>query len=59
MKFDRANEFLETMNQDDAIVFINFLRSEITRHEIAIDNARKLMYDICITFKLGDMLDAS
>lgn len=58
MKFNETNKvIIETMNQSEAIAFVKFLKSEIARHEIDIDNARDLIYDVCLKFKLGDIFE--
>lgn len=57
MRFDETNMvIIDSMNTLEARVFIKFLLSEIARHQMDIDNARDLIYDICMKFKLGDLL---
>ena len=58
MKFDETNKvIIESMNHDEAIAFIKFLQSEIARHEMDIDNARELIYEVCSKFKIADLLE--
>ncbi len=58
MRFDETNKvIIDSMNQDEAKVFIKFLKSEIVRHELDIDNAKDLIHDVCFKFKLVDILE--
>jgi len=45
------------MNPDEATAFVKFLQSEIARHQMDIDNARDLIYDVCLKFKIADILE--
>ncbi len=54
MKFNEVNKvIIETMNPAEAQAFIKFLQSEIARHEMDIDNANILIYDVRERFELG------
>jgi len=44
-------------NQDQAKDFILFLKSEIARHKMDIDNAVDLIYTIVRKFKLDEILE--
>jgi hypothetical protein len=58
MKFDKVNkEIIETLNQDEARAFVKFLKSEIARHQMDIDNARDLIYEVCLKYKIADLLE--
>ncbi len=58
MKFDNENKVIvDSMNETEARAFVKFLTSEILRHKMDIDNARSLRYDVCMKFKLADVLD--
>ncbi len=58
MKFDETNKvIIETMNQTEAMAFIKFVGSEIARHQMDIDKARDLIYDVCLKFKLGGIFE--
>lgn len=52
MKFNEGNKVII-----ETIAFILFLRSEIARHHLDIDNARDLIYEVCLKFHLADMLE--
>ena len=53
MKFDETNKvMIETMNQTEAMAFIKFLRSEIARHKMDIDNARDLIKEVNQKFEI-------
>ena len=53
MKFNEENKvIIETMNAAEASAFVKFLRSEIARHEMDIDNAQVLIYDVTERFNL-------
>jgi len=58
MKFDETNKvIIDSMNQSEARAFVKFLMSEIARHQMDIDNARDLIYDVCLKFKIADILE--
>jgi len=58
MKFDEVNKvIIETMNIDEAKAFVKFLKSEILRHEMDINQARDLIYEVCLKFKIADLLE--
>jgi len=58
MKFDETNKvIIETMNHEEAKAFVKFLKSEISRHQMDIDNARDLIYEVCFKFKIADLLE--
>ena len=58
MKFDKTNKvIIETMNQEEAKAFVKFLKSEIARHQMDINNARDLIYEVCFRFKIADILE--
>ena len=47
MEFDETNKvIIETMNKEQAIVFVLFLRSEISRHYMDIENAEDLIQEV-------------
>ena len=53
VKFDEeCKVIIDTMDASEARAFVKFLKSEILRHKMDIDNAEKLMYDVCIRFKI-------
>lgn len=57
MKFDNeCKVIIDTMNLSEASAFIKFLKSEILRHEMDIKNAEKLIDEVYLKFKLGDMV---
>ena len=45
------------MNQEEAKAFVKFLKSEIARHEMDITQARELMYEVCLKFRIADLLE--
>ena len=56
MKFDEANKvIIETLSTTEARAFVLFLKSEIARHQLDIDNAYSLCYTVINKFKLDDM----
>uniref|UniRef100_A0A6M3LFQ7 Uncharacterized protein n=1 Tax=viral metagenome TaxID=1070528 RepID=A0A6M3LFQ7_9ZZZZ len=58
MNFNEVNKvIIGTMNQDEASAFVKFLKSEILRHQMDIDNARDLIYEVCFKFKIADLLE--
>lgn len=58
MNFNEENKVIvESMNQAEAIAFVKFLKSEMLRHQMDIENARDLMYDVCFRFKIADLLE--
>jgi len=58
MRFNEANKvIIDTMNQEEAKAFVKFLKSEMLRHELDITQARDLMYDVCLKFKIADILE--
>jgi len=58
MKFNEENKvIIESMNQEEARAFVKFLKSEIARHQMDIENARDLIYEVCLKFKIADMLE--
>ena len=58
MKFDETNKvIIETMDRGEALAFVKFLKSEIARHQMDIDNAYTLIHTVCNRFGLGDMLE--
>ncbi len=42
------------MNQEEAKAFILFLKSEVSRHFMDIDNAEDLIKEVINKFNLGD-----
>uniref|UniRef100_A0A6M3LQ75 Uncharacterized protein n=1 Tax=viral metagenome TaxID=1070528 RepID=A0A6M3LQ75_9ZZZZ len=57
MKFNETNKvIIETMNTEEAKAFVKFLKSEIARHQMDIDNARDLIYDVCFRYRIADVL---
>jgi hypothetical protein len=57
MQFDKQNKvIIETMSRIEAKAFILFLKSEIARHQMDIDNARYLIYDVCMKFHIADLV---
>ena len=47
MKFDETNKvIIETLNRSEARAFVLFLKSEIARHKMDIDNAYNLCYTV-------------
>ena len=57
MKFDKTNKvIIETMNQEEAKAFVKFLKSEIARHQMDVENARDLIYDVCFKYHIADIL---
>ena len=58
MIFDEENKvIIETMDASEAKAFVKFLKSEIARHKMDIDNAKNLIYDVCLRFKIADILE--
>jgi len=58
MNFDETNKvIIDTMNTDEARAFVLFLKSEIARHQMDIDNARDLCYTVINKFELEDWYD--
>ena len=58
MKFNEENKvIIDTMNQDEARAFVKFLKSEMLRHELDIDQARDLIYEVCFKFHIADILE--
>ena len=58
MQFDETNKvIISTLNRDEARAFVLFLKSEIARHKLDIDNKVSLCYDVCMKFKIADMLE--
>ena len=45
------------MNQGEARAFVKFLKSEMLRHELDINQAKDLIYDVCLKFKIANMLE--
>ena len=57
MKFDETNKvIIDTMDTAEARAFVKFLQSEIARHQMDIDNARELICEVCLRFKIADLL---
>uniref|UniRef100_A0A6M3LH72 Uncharacterized protein n=1 Tax=viral metagenome TaxID=1070528 RepID=A0A6M3LH72_9ZZZZ len=48
---------IETMDINEAKVFVKFLKSEMARHQMDIDNARDLIYEVCFKYKIADLLE--
>uniref|UniRef100_A0A6H2A3I4 Uncharacterized protein n=1 Tax=viral metagenome TaxID=1070528 RepID=A0A6H2A3I4_9ZZZZ len=58
MKFNEVNKvIIDTMNPEEAKAFVKFLKSEMARHQMDIENARDLIYEVCLKFKIADMLE--
>lgn len=58
MKFDETCKVLvDTLSKDEARAFVVFLKTEIARHKMDIDNAVNLIYTVVGKFGLDDMLD--
>jgi hypothetical protein len=56
MKFDdECKVIVETLNKNEARAFVKFLKSEMARHQMDIDNARDLCYTVINKYKLDDM----
>ena len=56
MKFDQESKvIIETLNPSEARAFVLFLKSEIARYQMDIDNAYGLCYSIINKFKLSNM----
>ncbi len=56
MKFDEQNKvIIETLNLAEARAFVLFLKSEIARHQMDIDNAIELCYTVINKYDLNDM----
>lgn len=45
------------MSTEEARAFVKFLKSEVARHYMDIDNAQVLIYDVCKKFQIGDELE--
>ena len=59
MRFnDKCKVIIETLSESEARAFVLFLKSEITRHQMDIENARDLLYEVCFKFKTADILDS-
>ena len=57
MKFDEMNKvIISTLNRDEAIAFVLFLKSEIARHKMDINNAVELIQTVVNKFKLEDLI---
>lgn len=53
MKFNEVNlVIMESMDKMEAKVFVKFLKSEIARHDMDIDNARDLIKEVTNKFGL-------
>ena len=48
---------IESMNQEEARAFVKFLKSEIARHQMDVENARDLIYEVCLKYKIADLLE--
>ena len=48
---------IDSLNQEEAKAFIKFLKSEIARHGMDIDNARELIYQVVNKFQIKGMLE--
>ena len=58
MKFDEENlVIISTLSRMEARAFILFLKSEISRHKMDIDNAIKLINVVAEKFNLDRMFD--
>ena len=58
MNFDAENKvIIDSMNECEARAFVKFLRSEIARHKLDIDNAVELIFKVVNKFGLEDMTD--
>ena len=58
MRFDEQNKvIIDTMSRIEAKAFILFLKSEIARHQMDIEDVRVLIYDVCRKFHIADMVD--
>ena len=56
MDFDETNKvIIQSMNKTEARAFVLFLKSEIARHQMDIDNAEDLIYDVSTRFNLEDI----
>ena len=44
------------MNPEEARAFVKFLKSEIARHQLDIENARDLIYEVCLKYRIADVL---
>lgn len=54
MKFDiEAKVIVETLNREEARAFVKFLKSEILRHQVDIQQAEDLMIHVCSKFGIG------
>ena len=53
MDFDKTNKvIIETMDVPEAKAFVKFLRSEVARHLMDIENAYKLMKQVKQKFNI-------
>ncbi len=53
MEFSKeAKVIINTMNKDEANAFLKFLDSEIIRHQVDIEQAKKLISDVREMFYL-------
>ena len=53
MDFDKTNKvIIDTMDEAEARAFVKFLRSEVARHLMDIENAYKLMKRVKQKFNL-------
>ena len=58
MKFNEQNKvIIESMNRIEAIAFVKFLQSEIARHKMDIDHTVDLIYEVCLKFKIDNILE--
>ena len=54
MRFDETNKVLiDSMDEKEASAFVKFLKSEIARHKMDIDEAVKLIIKVANKFQLG------
>ncbi len=53
MRFtEECKVIIDSMNRDEAKAFVLFLKSEIARHEMDIDNAKDLIYTVSKRFHI-------
>ena len=57
MDFNDENKvIIDSMNKEEAKVFIKFLKSEIIRHRRDIKEAENLIYNVVKKFELNESL---
>lgn len=54
---EECKVIIDSMNKTEARSFVLFLRSEIARHKLDIDNAVALIHTVVNKFQLKDVLE--